>query len=144
MVFSKGRYSLPIFSCSLFSPISRRGGARLPRRNDWGLSYPVGSRQLRESLSLDAYVRLGTSLIVGVFSLLSPTLLTSSVYKGQQGLSRFDVLVLTLVTAAWVFWDHGLELHQPLPSGAAIYAAPRALVPRGTDRLGSVRKESGL
>lgn len=106
MVFSKGRYSLPILSCSLFSPISRRGGARLPRRNDWGLSYPVGSRQLRESLSLDAYVRLGTSLIVGVFSLLSPTLLTSSVYKGQQGLSRFDVLVLTLVTAAWVFWDH--------------------------------------
>jgi hypothetical protein len=37
------------------------------RRNDWGLSYPVGSRQLRESLWLDACAML----IVQVFSLLS-------------------------------------------------------------------------
>ncbi len=28
----------------------------------------------------------------------------------QQALSRFDVLVFTLVTAAWVFWDPGERL----------------------------------
>ena len=44
------RYSPPAESCPPSSPVSRRGGARRPRRNDWGLSYPVGSRQLRESL----------------------------------------------------------------------------------------------
>lgn len=118
-----------------------------------GLSYLVGSRQLRESLCVSPSIigsqvfslfspclysvsvpaqasNLDQSFFAGVFSqgpsisyipryfkawgwrlaahdyFGAVALYITQIEQGQQALSRFDVLVFTLVTAAWVFWDH--------------------------------------
>jgi len=45
----------------------------------------------------------------------------------QQALSRFDVLVLALVTAAWAFLGPIEELHLKLPIGSAMFSKSVAL-----------------